>query len=812
MLDPVHETGGPIVVEPLDGVRVVSIADSLAVAYCGRVLTDAGAEVTLVEGPSGSRWRAWTCSRPLPAGQDGALFSYLHHGQRSVTAPAADRLTGTSDLLDGAHVLLTDRLDAAEIAVRYPQLVVVAVTPWGLGGTDADRPASELVIQAESGCLGIRGRSDRPPFQAGGEITEWVTGIYAAVATAAALRTGHGRLVDVSWLEVAALTGTNFADLFDSLRGRPDLTTVARSMETPSIEPTSDGYVGFNTNTRQQFDDFCVLIERPDLLADGAWASFPTRAARWDEWNAIVHAWTTQHTTAETVEAAAAFRIPCAPVADAPTLLSLQHVIDRGLFRTDPTGSFVVPRRPWTIDGRPGPDPDPAPKLGEPIGPTPPGGDPAPATSPGPGPDPAPVDAADAASSAYSGEARLPLDGVRVVDLTAWWAGPSAAGMLGALGADVIHVESCRRPDGMRMAGGMFADQPEWWERSGFFLQANTNKRGFTLDLATAEGRDLALRLIATADVVIENFTPRVLASFGLGWEVIHAANPRAVLVRMPAFGLTGPWRDRPGFAQTMEQVTGLAWLTGHVDDQPRIQRGPCDPNGGMHATFATLMALAHRDRSGEGCLVEAPMFEAALAVAAELTIEWTAYGTLLHREGNRSPHAAPQNLYATDVAEQWLALSVTDDAEWQALCGVLGRADWSADVGLATHQGRRARHDELDTGIGAWAADRSLESALRDLAAARVPAGRVTDPRRSSAQPRMAERGFFEAVDRRVIGTHPTPSVPFRFSGVDRWIRRPAPTIGEHNDELLDELGVTAEERIELTTKGVIGTRPIGL
>ncbi len=384
--------------------------------------------------------------------------------------------------------------------------------------------------------------------------------------------------------------------------------------------------------------------------------------------------------------------------------------------------------------------------------------------------------------------------------------------MLGALGADVIHVESVTRPDGMRMAGGMFFGQDAWWERSAFFLQANTNKRGLTLDLGTDAGRELLLRLIDTADVVVENYTPRVLESFALGWDVLHARNDNLVLVRMPAFGLTGPWRDRPGFAQTMEQLTGLAWLTGFPDDQPRIQRGPCDPNGGMHAAFATLAALAQRDRTGHGCFVEAPMFEAALAIAAELSLEWTAYGTRLEREGNRSPHAAPQNLYATLQAEEWLAVSVTNDDEWQALCRAIDRPDWADDAQLASHAGRRARHDELDDAIAAWAAARPLDDALRSLQAAGVPAGRAWDPRTVHCQPQLQARGLFEAVEHPIIGTHPTPVLPFRMTGFDHWTRRHAPVMGEHNAEILREIGVTDEELDRLAREGIIGTRPKGL
>lgn len=769
--------------QPLAGITVVEHATSIGAAYACRLLGGAGAAVTLVEPAGGHPLRRWRCDGEVPAGHDGALFRYLHHGAGSVTGDAAP-----DELLAGAHVLVTDRLDAAEVAGRHPHLVVLAVTAWGLTGPDAGRPASELVLQAESGGLALRGRADRPPFQAGGQITDWVAGVYGAVAALAALRRPGGCLLDLSQLEVATVTCTNFADLFDSLRGRPPLVGPGRSMETPSIEPTTDGYVGFNTNTRQQFEDFCVLIERADLLAEPDWASLLTRATRWDEWNEIVHAWTTQHSTAEIVERAAAFRIPCAPVSDAPTLLAIDHVIERGIFSPDPLGEFSVPRRPWTLDGEPAPAERPAPAIGAGA---------ARATG-------------DAPPRAATGT--LPLEGIRVADFTAWWAGPSAAGMLAALGADVIHVESVKRPDGMRMSGGMFADQPDWWERSGFFLQANTNKRDLTLDLGDPTGRELALRLIATSDVVIENFTPRVLEAFDLGWDVVHATNPRTVMVRMPAFGLSGPWRDRPGFAQTMEQVTGLAWLTGHPDDQPRIQRGPCDPNGGMHAAFATLAALARRDRTGLGSFVEAPMFEAALAVAAELSIEWTAYGTRLEREGNRSPHAAPQNLYATDTPERWLAVSVTSDAQWAALCDAVGRADWGADAELGTHLGRRRRHDELDAGLAAWAAARPLEDALAVLRAAGVPAGRVCDARRSSEHPQLRARGAFEHVPHPTVGVHPTQVPPFRMSGVDHWLRRPAPTIGQHNRELLAELGVTDIELAELTARAVVGDRPVHL
>jgi len=283
-------------------------------------------------------------------------------------------------------------------------------------------------------------------------------------------------------------------------------------------------------------------------------------------------------------------------------------------------------------------------------------------------------------------------------------------------------------------------------------------------------------------------------------------------MVRMPAFGLDGPWRDRPGFAQTMEQVTGLAWLTGHVDDQPRIQRGPCDPNGGMHAVVGALVALELRDRTGVGCLVESTMFEAALNISAELIVEWTAYGNALSREGSRSPWAAPQGIYATDTPERWLVLSVVTDEQWVAMVDALGRPHWATDPALATHAGRRAAHDLLDEKLTAWAAEIDLDKALDLLLAAGVPAAPSYDARRTSKHPQFVARGYTEQLDHPIVGPRDYPSLPFRYASVERWLRASAPMLGEHNHQLLTELGLSDEEIAELEANDLIGTTPLGL
>jgi crotonobetainyl-CoA:carnitine CoA-transferase CaiB-like acyl-CoA transferase len=281
----------------------------------------------------------------------------------------------------------------------------------------------------------------------------------------------------------------------------------------------------------------------------------------------------------------------------------------------------------------------------------------------------------------------------------------------------------------------------------------------------------------------------------------------------MPAFGLDGPWRDRTGFAQTMEQVSGMAWLSGFADGRPVIARGACDPLAGMHAVVATLAALAERGRSGSGRFVEVTMIEAALNAAAELVVEHTAYGVSLTRDGNRGPVAAPQGIYACAGAEQWVALAVCDDDQWRAARRVLGDPAWAGSPALDTAAGRRAAHDEIDEQLTAALAKRELDPVVAALLEAGVPAAPVVGPVGVLDLPPMRARGFIEEIDGPVVGRHEVLGIPFRFaSRPGPWYERAAPTLGQHNHEVLSTvLGLNDEAIDALATANVIGNRPLG-
>jgi crotonobetainyl-CoA:carnitine CoA-transferase CaiB-like acyl-CoA transferase len=779
---------------PLDGIRVIEIGTGIASGYAGKLFVDAGAEVVKVEPVGGDPLRTWSATGADLGGRSGPLFSFLAAGKSSVIGDESDPMV-RSLLIDADIVIESGQLDPDELRRIEPRLVVLSITPFGRTGPLADRPATEFIVQAECGSIAGRGTPDLPPVQAGARIAEWAAGLYGAVGALAAV-TGvqsgaDGAAIDASWMEAMMIATDLYADpmwsFMKSLMGI-DPPGAPRATETPSIYPSADGWIGFNTNGPQHAEAFLRLIERPELIEAG-YVMAGARTANKQEFDGWVRDWTTRFTSAEILDRAAVLRVPTVRVNDGRTVLDEEHLVAREFYGPSADGSFQGPRPHYRLDGE-------RPPTGGPVSEA--GAD-----------DVSVRDGRDRADITKS----LPLEGLKVLDVTCWWAGPSNTQLLAALGADVIHVESITHSDPMRYAAAvMFLDRERWWELSSFYVAININKRGITLDLGSPEGVALTEQLVEWADVVVENYTPRVMPKFGLGWERIHEVNPAAIMVRQPAFGLDGPWADRVGFAQNMEQMCGMAYLTGHADQEPLVPRGPGDPLGGAHAAFATLAALARRERTGVGLLVEVPLIEGSLMVAAEPVLEYTAHGRIMEREGNRSAHAAPQGLYPCLGEERWLALSVGDDSQWRALAGVLGDAVTTADHGLSTLAGRRAAHDRLDEVIGAWAADRTLEEAVAELVMAGVPAAALVDPRLVHDHPQFVARRFFEDVPHCVVGSVPIPGLPFRMSGRDHWIDHPAPTIGQHNEEILGGLlGLEAAELAALAEAGIIGDRPAG-
>jgi crotonobetainyl-CoA:carnitine CoA-transferase CaiB-like acyl-CoA transferase len=796
---------------PLAGVRVLDLSSEIAGPYCTKLLADAGADVLKIEHPDGGDpLRRWSASgRLLDLGEDGVLFRFLNTSKRSAavdyrSVAGRERLLALATEADLVVESFTPGtiealgLGPEALWQRNSRVSVVSISPFGRGGPWSRRPATEFTLQAWCGSTASRGTADRPPIAAGGRLGEWLGGAYAAAAALTAYhgarRTGRGEHVDLALLEVMSLTMAPNTMVWESLAGRPG--PFGRTVEIPSIEPARDGWVGFCTITAQQWRDFLVLIERPALVDDEALARWDERALRVADVNAMIHSWTRRHAVAEIVERAVALRIPVAAIGTGETVTRFDHFVARGAFVPHPGASFVQPRPPYRLSDAPLRPFSPAPALGAHACKW------------------LPDDAPRACERAGEGiDGRGPLAGLRVVDLTAFWAGPFATHYLAAMGADVIKVESIQRPDGMRFQSVRPPTSDGWWEWSALYQTVNLGKRGITLDLGRPAGVELITRLLAGADAAVENFSPRVMDNLGLRYDDLAARNPRLIMVRMPAFGLDGPWRDRVGFAQTMEQLTGMAWLTGFADGPPILPRGPCDPLAGLHAVVALLVALEHRARTGRGQLVESTMVEAALNAAAEMALEYGAHGVRLARDGNRGPVGAPQNLYACRGVDRWLALAIATDDHWQALVEAMGRPAWSRDEALATAAGRRAAHDVIDEAIGAWCADRDVEALAEELVARGIPAAPVVSAARLKGNPQLRARGFFETIVHPVVGSHAHPTLPLRRPAERaRWFTRASPTLGQHTEEVLrDVLGLDGDAIARLRADAIIGDRPLG-
>ncbi|MCY3637175.1 MAG: CoA transferase [bacterium] len=790
----------------LDQVRVLELTRNIGGAYTAKLFADAGAEVIKVEPPGGDQLRSWSASGSSAGGNagDGAFFQFLNAGKRSVVVDLDDpeghdrflALAATADLVVedlGAATVEAMGLGHAALSEANPSLVMLSISPWGRGGPWDQRPANEFTLQSWVGSTHSRGIPDEMPLGVGGKLGEFLTAANAAALGLAALMAARrgdaqGEHVDVSAYEAMTTSFIVYAHLYATYAPE-SRTGSTRSIEIPSVEPAKDGWVGFCTITGQQFKDFCVVIDDPEMADDPELASGDGRMDhRNDVWERIAR-YTKAHTVDEIVEKATLLRVPVAPIGDGSRVAQIDHFAERGVYVENP-GGFTQPRVPYQLSARPARPVPPAPALGEAddelLGAQ---GDASPASSPLPA----------------RTEPSLPLAGLRVCDLATFWAGPVASCLFSALGADVIKVESIQRCDGMRYASGLKRD--DLWEWSPVTHGANTGKRSVTLDLSSDDGLSQVKRLIEMSDIVIENYSPRVVENFGLDWDEVHRLNPNAIMVRMPAFGLTGPWRDRTGFAMTIEQASGLAFLTGDPDSRPLVPRGMCDQLGGMHAVFATLLALEHRAQTGDGMLVEVPLIEAGLNAAAEQVIEWTAYGQLLQRQGNRSPYAAPQGIYAAEGEDQWVVISVDEDSQWPALAALIGHDDWAV---WASRTERHAHHDEIDAAIGAWTSGRDRDEAVSELLDAGVPAAPVINGRVSIDNPQLVARGHQQWMDHVVVGRVPYPSFPGRFNGQYHRLRRPAPTLGEHNEEILgDVLGLDKAEIARLAEANVIGTRP---
>ncbi|MGH2598268.1 MAG: CaiB/BaiF CoA transferase family protein [Dehalococcoidia bacterium] len=432
---------------------------------------------------------------------------------------------------------------------------------------------------------------------------------------------------------------------------------------------------------------------------------------------------------------------------------------------------------------------------------------------------------------------RLPLEGIRVVDVTVVWAGPHCTQLLAEWGAEVIRVEPLQRIQPSTRGAETPVTQemidrnteariplhaypgrkvfPRPWNRSPAFNSHARNKRSMTVDVTTPEGLEVFRRLIAVSDVFVENNVAETIERAQIRYEDLSPYNPRLIMLRMPAYGLSGPFKNYRSFGTHMEGMTGHHHLRSYPDLDPSMTGDAftADAAGGVVGALAVMMALRHRRRTGKGQLIELAQAENFMGYLGEFVLDTSMNGRTWPPQGNQHPSHAPHNVYPCrprgpgEDEESWITIDVGTDTEWRALCRVLGDPEWRRDPRFRDTLSRWEHRDELDSRLAAWTAGQDAFDLWRRLTEAGVTAGPVQSERDTLNCPQLNARGFIEELDHPEFGPYRYPGLNFRMEQTPNHLRRHPVRLGEDNEYVYREiLGLSDEEYDDLTRRGHIG------
>jgi crotonobetainyl-CoA:carnitine CoA-transferase CaiB-like acyl-CoA transferase len=796
---------------PLSGLRVIDLADEKA-AFCSKLLADLGADVVKVEPPGGCPSRL---SGPFvnnqPTADSSLSFLYHNSGKCSVTLDLEERkdrqkllqIVASSDALVESFrpgYLEGIGLGYSGLSKINPGLVVASVTAFGQSGPYSQYKSSSLIAAACGGQMNACGRPGRPPLKPYGDQPYYTASLLAACAILLALRcrelVGKGQHIDISLQEATASALEHVLVQYFYDKTVPTRQGSLQWNAASDIFPCRDGHMLLTFS--REWDTLVELLGSKNIaagLADSAWRDADYRRQHIGDIQEIITSWTLLQDREEVFRLGQDMRFPWAAVNSIADVMDNEQLCERGYFVNAEhplkPGVFKVPRPVIIFAGAASGTPlhyqkrhcEGEPKL----------------RAEG-------VAVSDEAicnrgfsnppenSGAHGGS---PLRGVRVLDFTWMMSGPYATRLLADFGAEVIKVQSRLTATG--------AEQND----TGYFANWNRNKPGITLDLSRVEARQLALELVAKSDLVMENFTPRVMDAWGLGYGDLKLVKPDIVMVSLSGFGHTGPWRNYAALGPTVQALSGLTQLTSYDDGYPDgIGFAYADHISGLYAALAALAALRRRDMTGQGAYVDISELEAACSMLGPALLDYSVNGHAAAPADNRAEwgQAAPHGCYRCKGEDRWCVIAVFSEEEWQSLCNVMGQPQLALQDKFNSRRSRLENAGELDALVETWTVNYTPREMMELLQSAGVPAAAVNDARDLADDPQLNERGFFVEMQHPVLGLARADGNPIRMSTTLPQYNKSAPLLGGDNRRVfIDILGMDEDKFQRYVAEGII-------
>jgi crotonobetainyl-CoA:carnitine CoA-transferase CaiB-like acyl-CoA transferase len=799
----------------LEGISVVECGDGISAAFAAKLLALSGADVIKVEPPQGDITRR---RGPFPgdvANPDRSdLYLYLNADKSGVVmdlAKAADR-ERLANLLADADILIHNvppyqraarGLDNQALSKKYPRLIATGISAFGDFGPYANYHAYDLTAVHGSGLGSLAPLSsplaEMPPLKTPGQQAEFQGGLYAAAVIAAAyfnrMKTGRGQAIEISEQEILA-AALELALVFYTYEGRQTSRLGRRALGPWGIYECADGLIASNCPEEAMWHRLVELMGNPEWAREEIFKDRLSRGRNNDALKIFFEEWSHGWKKLDLCEAAQAKRIPVAPVNTMADVYADEHLRAREFFTPLPGaqaadgGPVLVPSVPfkssetgWRLQ-RPAPgmgEHDTTARRSKSVA--------APVENPAP---------------AKGG----PLAGIRVLDFCWVWAGPYCTMQLAHLGAEVIRVESAKRPDINRCIPP-FHERKAGLNRGGSFNQWNQGKRSLQLDLTRPEAIDIVYQLAAHCDVVTENYAPGAAARMGIEYARFKAVKPDIIMASLSGYGQTGPLARWVSYGALLGGQSGLVALSGYAEDgiprDPGISYG--DPVLGMFGLFAINAALIHRARTGRGQYIDVSMYEAMEMILAEPLLEYAVNGREPKPLSNHDPMMSPHNCYkALGGDEDWVTIAVGNEDEWRALCGAIGQPALTDDPRFSSAPARKHNEAELDHIITQWTATRDRWEITATLQRAGIAAFPTLSNKDIALDPHLRARGYLVELEHPEVGKRTHAGIPWTMSATPCQVWRPAPLLGQDTDYVLSSLLGYAPEKIkELRDSGIL-------